>query len=185
MRLCRSGRLGSLLPAYERAPLTYPEIGGTAGALPSGYHHLRRSAVIGHGTEALTAGSEALAGWRMHRRAGLVVVADGPAQAGRTVLLGLGRPVGLVVPCRVVDVLAEQRRRGFAYGTLPGHPECGEESFVLELDEQGRVWFTVTAFSRPGWALLRAAGALNRATQAYATGRYLKALAREITPRTP
>jgi uncharacterized protein (UPF0548 family) len=31
------------------------------------------------------------------------------------------------VPCRVVYVVDEPRRAGFAYGTLPGHPEIGGE----------------------------------------------------------
>ena len=29
--------------------LTYQEVGATAGPLPDGYHHVRKSAVIGHG----------------------------------------------------------------------------------------------------------------------------------------
>jgi uncharacterized protein (UPF0548 family) len=43
---------------------------------------------------------------------------------GTDVLAHLG-PIR--VPCRVVYVLDEPERRGFAYGTLPGHPESGEE----------------------------------------------------------
>ena len=41
-------------------------------------------------------------------------------------------PVQMVVPCRIVSVFKEVDSFGFAYGTLPGHPERGEESFVLE-----------------------------------------------------
>ena len=37
------------------AELTYPEVGATKGALPPGYHHLRRSRVIGSGGEAFAA----------------------------------------------------------------------------------------------------------------------------------
>ena len=36
----------------------------------------------------------------------------------------------LQAPCRVVYVIDEPDIRGFAYGTLPGHPESGEERFV-------------------------------------------------------
>jgi uncharacterized protein (UPF0548 family) len=46
-------------------------------------------------------------------------------------------------------VIDEENRRGFAYGTPPGHPEQGEEAFVVALREDGQVTFTVTAFSRP------------------------------------
>ena len=40
-------------------------------------------------------------------------------------------------------------RQGFAYGTLPGHPECGEEAFIVEQHDDGAVTFAITAFSRP------------------------------------
>ena len=37
------------------------------------------------------------------------------------------------IPARVVYVVDEPARRGFAYGTLHGHPESGEEAFLVEL----------------------------------------------------
>ncbi|NGN70487.1 DUF1990 domain-containing protein, partial [Streptomyces sp. A7024] len=49
-------------------------------------------------------------------------------------------------------------RGGFGYGTLSGHPEVGEESFVVELAADGDVYFTVTAFSRPAAWYARAGG---------------------------
>lgn len=41
---------------------------------------------------------------------------------------------------------------GFAYGTLPGHPEKGEESFRVEHREPGVV-FRILAMSRPAGVL--------------------------------
>ena len=32
---------------------------------------------------------------------------------------------------------------GFGYGTLPGHPERGEEAFVVGRDDADGVWFEV------------------------------------------
>ena len=43
---------------------------------------------------------------------------------GSEVIVHLG-PVR--APCRVVYVVDEPDRRGFAYGTLPGHPEIDGE----------------------------------------------------------
>jgi uncharacterized protein (UPF0548 family) len=83
-----------------------------------------------------------------------------------------------VAPCRVVAVLDEDDRWGFAYGTLPGHPEIGEESFVVSLTEHGSVRFSVTAFSRPAGSVTRAAGPLGRLVQQVATRAYLRALRR-------
>ncbi len=181
MRLARTRNFARVLAELADAPLSYPEHGATAGKLPPGYHHLRVRTQIGHGMRSLTKAGDALDNWRMHTGAGLAAVADGPVEVGRTVVLGAGRPWSLVVPCRVVWTVAERREHGFAYGTLPGHPECGEESFVLTLDQVDALWLTVTAFSRPGSRLLRLAGPLNRTTQRYFTRRYAKALAREVS----
>ncbi len=81
-------------------------------------------------------------------------------------------------PCRVVYVVDEPLRQGFAYGTLLGHPECGEESFVIEMDpDTGAVTARIIAFSRPVHWLVRLGGPLGRAAQSAMARRYLRALA--------
>ena len=58
-------------------------------------------------------------------------------------------------PCRVVYVVDEPDRRGFAYGTLPGHPESGEELFLVRYDpDTENVYAEVKPFPsmRPGGA---------------------------------
>ena len=68
------------------------------------------------------------------------------AQVGSEVIVHLG-PVR--APCRVVYVVDEPDRRGFAYGTLPGHAESGEELFLVRYDpDTDEVSAAVTAFSR-------------------------------------
>jgi uncharacterized protein (UPF0548 family) len=107
---------------------------------------------------------------------GLAVAAEGPAEDGRTVVLGIGRPLVLVMPCRVVYVVNEPDRKGFGYGSLTGHPEQGEESFVVVIDTDGTVRLEITAFSRPDNTLIRASGAVGRRIQARATRRYERPL---------
>ena len=89
--------------------------------------------------------------------------------------MGLG-PLSLRAPVRVVGVLDEPRRRGFAYGTLPGHPESGEESFIVSIGYDDIVTFTVQAFSRPGGMLTRVAGPVARMVQRGITDRYVRSL---------
>src|SRR5690606_5632777 len=57
----------------------------------------------------------------------------------------------------VVDEADAMRARfGFAYGTLPGHAETGEEQFLVEHDRTtDDVWYSIVAFSRPRHALAR------------------------------
>jgi uncharacterized protein (UPF0548 family) len=157
------------------ADFTYPEVGATAGELPAGYHHVHASAVIGHGPSDLEAAATTLLTWDMHQRAGMRILSAPPrAEAGAEVEL---RWLGRRIPCRVVDVVDEPRRRGFAYGTLPGHPERGEERFLVSLDEAtDDVTASITAFSRPGAWTTKLAGPIGRWIQHWMTRRYLKAL---------
>jgi uncharacterized protein (UPF0548 family) len=177
MRLVRRRHLSAMLARYGDADFTYEPVGATKAELPAGYAHTRRRVRIGTGAEAFDKACDALLSWDMHRRCGLEVAADGPAEVGRTVVFGLGIGVLLVVPCRVVYVVDESRRRGFAYGTLPDHPEQGEEAFVVTQYEDASVWFDITVYSRPGAALVRWAGPIAKVIQSRATTRYVKALA--------
>ncbi|MEU6486037.1 DUF1990 domain-containing protein [Streptomyces sp. NPDC046887] len=163
--------------------LTYPETGATLERpLPAGYHHLHHTAPIGHGREVFQRAGAAVMTWRMHRRTGVRVAADTPrAEPGTRVSVGFGTARrGITAPCAVVWTVDDTTRTGFAYGTLPGHPETGEESFVVDLRPDGSVWFTVTAFSRPGCWYTRLAGPVVPLLQrAYAVqlGRTLRRLA--------
>jgi uncharacterized protein (UPF0548 family) len=156
------------------ADFTYPEVGATAGELPAGYHHVHASAVIGHGAGDFDAASAALMSWDVHRRSGIKVLTAPPVEVGADVEL---RWLGQRIPCRVVDVVDERRRRGFAYGTLSGHPEQGEERFIVSLDPvTDDVTAAITAFSRPGSWATRLAGPIGRRLQRWMTRRYLEAL---------
>jgi len=139
--------------------LTYPEVGATlSGSLPPGYNHLLVRVPVGS-SEAFHAAVQAVTTWRMHRAALLFVDAE-PARPGLRIVARLGAPrIGFRVPCEVVGVIAEPDRGGFAYGTLPGHPEQGEEAFIVERAD-GQTWLTVTAFSHPAAWFTRAAGPL-------------------------
>jgi uncharacterized protein (UPF0548 family) len=161
--------------------LTYLEVGATAGNLPAGYHHVRASQTIGRGRDVFEAASTALLSWQMHERAGLRRL-SGPAAATEGFDVAF-RWLLVRFECRVVAVVDEPDRRGFAYGTLPRHPESGEERFVVEIDPHTQVVSaTIVAFSRPSGWLVRMGGPVPRLVQAYMTRRYLSALASPPMP---
>ena len=85
-------------------------------------------------------------------------------------------PVWAVAPCRIVYVVDEADRFGFAYGTLPGHPEQGEEAFIVESRADGDVRFSVTAFSRPAGTVAKLGAPITRMIQRRVTAGYLNAL---------
>lgn len=89
-------------------------------------------------------------------------------------------PFGVRAPARVVYIIDEAARKGFAYGTLPGHPEDGEEAFIVEHRDDDSVWITIRAFSRPSSRFWRAVSPILRLVQEFYTSRYLRALALPI-----
>ncbi len=83
----------------------------------------------------------------------------------------------LRAPCRVVYVIDEPDIRGFAYGTLPGHPESGEERFAVRYDPNtSAVYAEVAAFSRPGTWWSKAGGPFVVMAQRVIANRYLRAV---------
>lgn len=156
-------------------PLTYTETGATAGVMPAAYHHIQKSSVIGHGRDRFEQAAAAGMRWGMLRGAGLRVEATAPVAAvGAEVLVHFGP---ITVPCRVVYVVDEPDRRGFAYGTLPGHAACGEELFLVRYDPVSQdVYAEVTAFSRHATWWSRLGSPVTSLVQRVVTTRYLRAL---------
>ena len=80
-------------------------------------------------------------------------------------------------PCRVVYVLDEPNHRGFAYGTLPGHAEIGEELFAVRFDPvTEEVHAECTAFSRHGTWWSRLGAPVTALLQRVVTKRYVRAV---------
>jgi uncharacterized protein (UPF0548 family) len=176
-------RLKDLWNEVKGARLSYSEVGRTAEPdLPAGYRHDRHEITLESGRDRFDRAVAALQGWQMHVRSGLSIFPAGQRLAvDQTVLVVIrNRPLAIVAPCRVVYVIEEADRFGFAYGTLPGHPERGEESFMVERTDEGVVRFTITAFSRPQELLVRLAGPIGRRIQKRATAAYLEAM-RELS----
>ena len=165
------------------ADLTYRDVGATLTGLPSKYHHLHHDGVVGHGRERFEQCAAAVLAWQVQLRSGARVAAtDDPLVEGTVadVVLGPG-PLALRAPVRVVRVVDEPNRAGFVYGTLPGHPEDGEEAFLVHLDDDGTVRLAVTAFSRPGSLLTRVGGPIGRVAQRIMARRYVAAI-RSLRP---
>lgn len=167
-----------MLARLADAPFSYPEVGATAGALPAGYRHVHRLSRVGSGDAAYALAAERLITFQMHRRAGFAVEATQPRAAPGTVVLQRLRlgPVRLDAACRVVAVRDDERATGFTYGTLGGHPERGEEQFLVELLSDATVVFSVTAFSRADRWFTRAAGPVGHVVQDLLLRRYARAL---------
>lgn len=164
-------------------PFPYPGVGATAqgsytSGWPPGYHQDRFETDLGadDGDRFGRAG-RALFEWAPQRGAGIRVFPGDPVAADAAFVLVLRFPAAgwAVAPGRVAYVLDEPDRLGFAYGTLPGHPERGEEAFII-VRAGGRIRFEVLAFSRPHDPLARLGRPVARALQVRTLQVYLRAM---------
>jgi uncharacterized protein (UPF0548 family) len=147
--------------AQAQLAFTYRAIGATASAAPAGYNLDHTRIRLGEGQEVFQAARTALERWQQFQLGWVEPwPTDTPLEAGAVVTI-LIRVLGLwaLNACRIVYVVAEEgppTRFGFAYGTLPGHAETGEERFLVEWDRtDDAVWYDILAFSRPKHVLAR------------------------------
>jgi uncharacterized protein (UPF0548 family) len=172
------GQLERFAADARSESLTYAAVGATlTGSGPSGYHYAEHETALGSGAEVFERARQALQEWRAHRGADLEVFADGPIAVGTTVAVAAPLPLGCAVAtCRIVAVVDEHDRFGFAYGTLPNHPESGEEMFLIERRGDGSVVFRIVVFSRPHELLVRLGSPVAKFMQRRATSAYLAAM---------
>lgn len=124
---------------------------------PAGFDLDQSVVLIGRGAADFQAARAALQRWTMFPAPWTAVLpADTPVKTGANVAL-LIRVLGFwwLNAARVVYVVDEPRRWGFAYGTLPAHVERGEELFLIELGADDQLRYTIRAFSRPQHPLVR------------------------------
>ena len=148
--------MGGDLPGRQ---LSYPDVTATRPAderwlPPEGYRVHEQTVRIGSGSAAWEAASAALLEWGVKTRSGFTVE---PAcgggvrvqQGANFRLIAAVGPLRIREPVRIVAVVDRPDRCGFAYGTLDGHPVCGEEAFVVHRTPEGEVDLTLRSLTRP------------------------------------
>ncbi len=167
-------RISGFLRAQRDAPFSYAEVGASReGARElAGYEVDHNRARLGQGEVTFERAVAALRAWKMFE-VGWIRISppDAPIEVGTTVAV-LARHHGFwsLNACRIVYLIDEDdgdvRRRGFAYGTLPGHGERGEERFTAEWNRSsGSVHYDLYAFSRPNHLLSKIGHPLARRLQ--------------------
>lgn len=164
--------------ALQEEPLTYDGPGATkdAARVPRFFLPLEGSRRIGSGEACFRRASAAVLAWEAQRSAWIDIHASAAVVAEGVVADQRIGPIS--APCRVVYVLDEPRRKGFAYGTLPGHPERGEERFAVTWDPQtDEVRAEVSSVSLPAALWLLALPFL-RVAQVFFVWRFLAGIER-------
>lgn len=165
--------LAGLRDAAGSHALTYPGEGGSLdGVHPDAFHWHESEVTVNAEWDTARA---AIRQWAGHRGVGgLLAPRVPPLAKGSTMAFGV--PVfGIWATgtCRIVRSFDDGRTFGFAYGTLPHHPEQGEEMFAVRNNDDGTVTFRIAAFSRPGDVVTRSIGPIGRVVQRAMTRRYL------------
>jgi uncharacterized protein (UPF0548 family) len=158
-------------------PFTYEPVGASAtDDWPSGFRHDHWEVELGTGDETFERAVAGLQHWLPQRGSGFAVGFDGLVEPGRTVAIAAPLPIGFViVTARIIYVEAEADRYAWAYGTLPIHPEVGEERFAIVRHDDA-VHFEITAFSKVTDPLGRLVPPIARALQVRANRAYLDAM---------
>jgi uncharacterized protein (UPF0548 family) len=140
------------LDEQRGAPLSYGPAGLTRSPASQRYQADMNAVELGRGREVFERARRALTEWRMFRLGWVRVLPERPViQEGETVCVAAGT-LGLwfLNACRVVYLVDEADRFGFAYGTLQAHAEEGEELFLVEHDRaDDSVSYRIAALSRP------------------------------------
>lgn len=167
------GASGRLSAATKASTLEMHE-----GEAATGYWTLTTTRHLGSGSALYEKAVEALFSWTMHERAGFVVQPSEEVVIADSVVILTTRigPLRVSAPCRVIRVTRESDRRGFAYGTLPGHPLKGVEEFVVRRKADGEVQAEIKAVSRPEWRLAKVVPPITHRAQRRIAERYLEAL---------
>jgi uncharacterized protein (UPF0548 family) len=157
---------------------TYESVGGTAprGELPADFAVDELRVELGRGRELFNAARQGIEAWAQFDLGWCEAwPRETPIRAGEVVAV-VARSMGLwwanatriayVVDDPVESTEDAVARFGFAYGTLPGHVEMGEELFLVEWDRATDVvTYSILAFSRPRHPLARIGRPLVRRLQ--------------------
>lgn len=161
VRPTKSSSLEALLTTVEGLDVTYDDVGASFSTVcPTGYRPGSFERRIGNGAETFARAVVGLRTWRAHQTKWTTTFPRSRSiVAGESLIVLIGsRALSIAAPCRIVSVVDDEDVVGFAYGTLPGHPEQGEESFQICRSEDGAVIFKISPFSRPRSNIVKLAG---------------------------
>lgn len=160
-------KIRQFIESQSDLPFSYSQTGATQARPPAGFIVDHNRILIGEGKETYDRAVAALRSWKQFELGWVTVVPRGqPLEVGTTVAVQAETfRVWSLSACRIVYVINDAKKFGFAYGTLPDHVECGEERFTVEWQADDSVWYDILAFSRPRHPLARLGFPITRMLQ--------------------
>ena len=147
-------QIRAFVTAQQQADYSYSPLEITRDSSSSADYTVDHNRVqLGSGAHCFDDAVRAVRQWKMFDLGWVQLFSDRtPIERGSTVAVVV-RHLGFwsMNACRIVYVVEEHEKFGFAYGTLAEHAERGEERFMVEWNhEDDSVWYDLLAFSKPG-----------------------------------
>lgn len=146
-------QIQTFLSAQQHSSFSYSPLELTRSSSLAGYNVDHNRVQLGSGAGAFSAAVTAIQQWKMFDLGWVHLFSDQtPIESGETVAIVI-KHLGFwsINACRIVYVIEENDRYGFAYGTLTEHAERGEERFMVERNRMDNsVWYDIFAVSKPG-----------------------------------
>ena len=146
-----AAQVDAFLSRVRAHGFSYSDVGATLGKIPVGYTIDHNRIMLGRGVAAFRTASTALQRWQMFDLGWVKAFADSDRIVKGATVAVLISHLGFwsLNASRIVYVIEESRRFGFAYGTLADHAETGEERFLIDWLDDDSVTYEILAFSRP------------------------------------
>ncbi|MDA1055548.1 MAG: DUF1990 domain-containing protein [Planctomycetota bacterium] len=179
----------------QESPFTYGQLGVTqTHEFPDRFDVDRQQTQLGTGEATYEIAKDAVRRWAMFpNELTELYWPDRPLRIGVEVaVLFRAGPLWSLNPCRIVYTIDDAQpsdrvhRFGFAYGTLAGHLECGEEQFCVSWNhDDDSVHYELLAVSRPNHLLTRIGYPYARFVQARFRRLSAQAMARFVRDACP
>lgn len=147
--------ISNYLAEQKNLPFSYAEIGASKNSIPPGYPINHHRIGLGSGAQTFARAKQAIERWTMYQLDWTrLYPAKIPIKIGESVCVVVNHGFSWSLnPCRIVYVIeesgAEIEKYGFAFGTLPGHSETGEERFTVEWNRaDDSVAYELLSFAR-------------------------------------
>jgi len=172
-----------LVESLNTLNFSYDSVGATReDPMPSGYRHDFYEIDLGKGSKIFENAKSGLKNYQAQIGAGLVVVAnDKHLKENTSLFIGINLLfLSVVARTRIAYVNESENAFSYAYGTLDGHPEEGEEAFILTIDENENVVLEIICFSKMKCIGTKIGKPVARYLQRRVTNNYLKAMAAHV-----
>lgn len=159
-------KMPKLIANWQSKAFTYKDVGFTKTKNtepPQGFNLDRRRIVLGHGEQVFLKAKECVKNWKMYDVGWMDIHRPLPKIEEGAISVTFLKLCGIwftAIPCRIIytinEELPDKHQFGFGFGTIEGHPEKGEERFLVEWNkEDDTVHYEVYAISRSGHFLTK------------------------------